>query len=203
MLSKKQAEQIKKQLLSNLEQAKIENKEELVKGIKAMNEKQLEEFLKQNKLIKPSKEECIFCSIVNGKIDSYKIGESETALAVLDINPISKGHVIVIPKTHMENSPKQAYELAEEMAEKIADKFSPKKVDLVPSNLFGHEIINVLPIYSNEDIHSKKHPSTPEELKKIQDELAGVKTKKEKPKEEPKKVKIFTDKDTWLPRRIP
>jgi histidine triad (HIT) family protein len=203
MLSKKQADQIKKQLLSNLEQSKIENKEELVAGIKAMNGEQLEEFLKQNKLVKSGKEECIFCSIVDGKIDSYKVGESENALAVLDINPISKGHVIIIPKSHVENSPKQAYDLAEEMAEKIADKFSPKKVDLVPSNLFGHEIINVLPIYSNEDIHSKKHPGTSEELKKVQDELISVKAKKEKPKEEPKKVKVFTDKDTWLPRRIP
>lgn len=46
--------------------------------------------------------DCIFCKIINGEIDSYKIYEDENALAFLDINPHAKGHTIVIPKFHAE-----------------------------------------------------------------------------------------------------
>ena len=40
----------------------------------------------------------IFTKIVNGEIPSYKIYEDETFYSFLDINPMQKGHVLVIPK---------------------------------------------------------------------------------------------------------
>lgn len=40
----------------------------------------------------------IFTRIVNGEIPCYKVAESEDYLAFLDINPLAKGHVLVIPK---------------------------------------------------------------------------------------------------------
>jgi len=43
---------------------------------------------------------CIFCKIVKGDIPSFKLYESSTVLAFLDINPLSKGHALVIPKFH-------------------------------------------------------------------------------------------------------
>ncbi len=43
---------------------------------------------------------CIFCKIVAGEIPSRKIYEDELVLAFLDIAPINKGHVLVIPKEH-------------------------------------------------------------------------------------------------------
>ncbi len=45
-------------------------------------------------------ESCIFCAIVEGDIPSYSLYEDETTLAFLDINPISTGHTLVIPKYH-------------------------------------------------------------------------------------------------------
>lgn len=44
--------------------------------------------------------DCIFCKIVEGKIPSRKIMESEKSLAFLDAFPLTKGHVLVIPKKH-------------------------------------------------------------------------------------------------------
>ena len=44
--------------------------------------------------------DCIFCKIVKGEIPSYKVYEDEDVLAFLDINQISKGHTLVIPKEH-------------------------------------------------------------------------------------------------------
>ncbi|MFQ6136026.1 MAG: HIT family protein [Candidatus Hydrothermarchaeales archaeon] len=46
-------------------------------------------------------EECIFCKIVKGDIPSYKVYEDERTMAFLDINPISIGHTLVIPKSHV------------------------------------------------------------------------------------------------------
>src|SRR5215467_3972699 len=44
--------------------------------------------------------DCIFCKIVDGKIPSRKIIETTKSLAVLDAFPLTKGHVLVIPKKH-------------------------------------------------------------------------------------------------------
>jgi len=43
---------------------------------------------------------CIFCRIIKGEIPSFKLYESEKTLAFLDINPLSRGHSLVIPKHH-------------------------------------------------------------------------------------------------------
>jgi len=43
---------------------------------------------------------CIFCRIIKGDIPSFKLFESEKVLAFLDIQPLSRGHALVIPKFH-------------------------------------------------------------------------------------------------------
>ncbi len=48
-------------------------------------------------------EDCIFCKIVGGQIPCFKVFEDERVLAFGDINPISAGHTLVIPKRHSAN----------------------------------------------------------------------------------------------------
>ncbi|KAL2106864.1 hypothetical protein VUR80DRAFT_6098 [Thermomyces stellatus] len=43
---------------------------------------------------------CVFCRIIKGEIPSLKLFESDKTLAFLDINPLSQGHALVIPKFH-------------------------------------------------------------------------------------------------------
>ncbi len=215
MLSQEQIEQIKKQLINQLESANLPNKEEIKKSIGIMNPQQLEEFLMQNNLIKTSEgvgdqgdgvgtqsQQCIFCSIVSGKTQSYKIDENRNAIAILEINPISKAHALVIPKKHISSSekiPQIVFSLAKKIAKKIKTKFKPKNVTISSSNLFGHEIINVLPIYKDETINSQRHQAKPEELEKLQ-KILEKKTKiKTVKKPETKKI----EEKLWLPRRIP
>jgi histidine triad (HIT) family protein len=45
-------------------------------------------------------EKCIFCQIISGKIKSRKVYEDDTVLAILDINPATRGHVLLLPKKH-------------------------------------------------------------------------------------------------------
>lgn len=48
-------------------------------------------------------EDCIFCRIVRGEIPCFKVYEDDKVLAFEDINPIAKGHTLIIPKGHAEN----------------------------------------------------------------------------------------------------
>ena len=45
-------------------------------------------------------EDCIFCKIVKGEIPSFKVYEDDKVFAFEDINPISPGHTLIIPKKH-------------------------------------------------------------------------------------------------------
>ncbi|NJL60137.1 MAG: HIT domain-containing protein, partial [Desulfobacteraceae bacterium] len=54
--------------------------------------------------------DCIFCKIVKGEIPCFKVYENERVLAFADINPISDGHTLIIPKQHAEN----IFEMSEE-----------------------------------------------------------------------------------------
>lgn len=44
--------------------------------------------------------DCIFCSIANGKVPAEIIYEDETIISFLDIEPINEGHILIIPKKH-------------------------------------------------------------------------------------------------------
>jgi histidine triad (HIT) family protein len=48
-------------------------------------------------------DDCIFCKIVAGDIPSSKIYEDDKAIAFMDISPLNKGHLLVVPKEHFEN----------------------------------------------------------------------------------------------------
>ena len=209
MLSPEQITQLKNQIIQQIDSNFPEEKKEPAKKqIQSMNSEQLEEFLKQNNLVKtqdgsPQTQQCVFCSIVSGKIPTNKIDENEKAIAVLEINPISKAHTIIIPKEHISNSdqlPKEIFSFAEDIAKKIKTKLKPKDVQISSSNILGHEIINVLPIYKDETINSKRAQAKPEELEQIQEML---KTKlKPKMIKKPKRKKLKSEK-LWLPKRIP
>lgn len=54
----------------------------------------------QQKAIDEQKEQCIFCKIIKGEIPSKKVYEDDKIVALLDINPATKGHLLVMPKEH-------------------------------------------------------------------------------------------------------
>lgn len=60
-------------------------------------------------------EECIFCRIVARQAPASIVAETEDALAFMDINQATDGHVLIIPKQHVEN----IYELDEATADAV------------------------------------------------------------------------------------
>lgn len=202
MLSEEQTEQIKKQIVQQIEENFPEDKKELAKQqIQEMNSEQIETFLKQNKSAQTQQNP--FRSIISGETPSYKIDENKNAIAVLEINPISNGHTIIIPKKPVAEGKKilkTISSLAEKVAEKIKTKLKPKNVSVSSSNILGETIINVLPVYENETMNSERQQAKPEELETLQ-KLLGKKEKKEiirKPR-----VKKLKEEKLWLPKRIP
>lgn len=45
--------------------------------------------------------DCIFCKIVAEEIPAFKVHEDDATIAFMDINPLTEGHVLVIPKRHV------------------------------------------------------------------------------------------------------
>jgi histidine triad (HIT) family protein len=45
-------------------------------------------------------DDCIFCRIVAGELPSIRIHEDDRAIAIMDINPATRGHALVIPRAH-------------------------------------------------------------------------------------------------------
>lgn len=202
MLSREQVENIKKQIFQQIDSTFPEDKKDVAKKeIDSMNPEELEEFMEMNSKKSGTQSKCIFCSIVFGDVESYKIGENADAIAVLEINPISKGHVLIIPKAHVQSRREisgKVLELVDNISERIKKSLSPKKISLEEKEMFGHFLIDLIPEYENEKRGEKKQAKKEElmELLKIFQE----KPKKEKiSKPKAKKVK----EKLWLPQRIP
>lgn len=47
--------------------------------------------------------DCIFCKIVSGEIKSKPVFETDSVLAIVDINPIASVHILIIPKVHIDS----------------------------------------------------------------------------------------------------
>ena len=106
----------------------------------------------------------IFTKIINGEIPSYKIAENENYYAFLDINPLARGHTLVITKVEIDN----LFDLDDDLyqglclfAKKIAnamEKTIPcKKVGVAVVGLeVPHAHIHLIPINDLYDIDFSK-----------------------------------------------
>jgi len=47
--------------------------------------------------------DCIFCKIIDGEIPAVKVLDKDQVIAFMDINPASRGHMLIVPKKHVEN----------------------------------------------------------------------------------------------------
>ena len=109
---------------------------------------------------------CIFCSIVAGDIPSHKVYEDERYFAFLDIFPASKGHTLVIPKTHyadIHEMPADQYGVMAAVAKSVADllmsKLSSEGTTIFQMNREAgwqtvfHAHMHVIPRWSDDGLH--------------------------------------------------
>jgi histidine triad (HIT) family protein len=123
----------------------------------------------------------IFSRIVSGEIPCYKVAETNEYLAFLDINPLAKGHTLVIPKKEVD----YIFALDNELYTGLflfAKKIALAIEAVVPCKRIGvaviglevpHAHIHLVPLESIYDIDFKKPKLkfTPEEFSKLADEI--------------------------------
>lgn len=84
------------------------------------------------------KEDCIFCKIAAGEIPSATLYEDEDFRVILDIEPASKGHALILPKEHYAN----LYELDDEIAGKVL--VLAKKLITALTDILGCDGYNIV-----------------------------------------------------------
>jgi histidine triad (HIT) family protein len=85
--------------------------------------------------------DCVFCKIRDGQLPSAKVAEDERALAIMDINPMNDGHVLILTKAHAETLFETheedlvpAARLAWRVAKGIRQGLAPDGLNLVQAN---------------------------------------------------------------------
>ena len=112
----------------------------------------------------------IFSKIAAGEIPSYKCAENEKFYAFLDINPLVKGHTLVIPRREVDYIFDMFQVFAKRVAKAIGKAFPCKKVAQVVLGLeVPHAHIHLIPMQSEGDVdfRREKLKLTPEEFQEI------------------------------------
>ena len=133
------------------------------------------------------KDDCIFCKIAAGEIPSRKIYEDKDLIAIMDLNPTSKGHSLIIPKEHCTN----IYDIVEDIAAKVmktAKKIATKMTVALNCDGFNllqnngetagqtmfHFHMHLIPRYKDADNNMLKFTSvsfSDEEMDAIRDQI--------------------------------
>ena len=124
----------------------------------------------------------IFSRIINGEIPCYKVAENDKFFAFLDINPLVKGHTLVIPKKEVDyifdiedNDLGEMMIFAKQIANKIKDVIPCVKVGVAVIGLeVPHAHIHLVPMQKEGDLDFKrpKLQLSHEEFVELQKKLA-------------------------------
>lgn len=113
-----------------------------------------------------SKEDCIFCKIANGVIPSATVYEDSICRVILDINPASKGHALIIPKEHFDNvysmdadTASKIFTIATEVAKAQKAELNPDGLNIIQNNgeaagqTVFHFHMHLVPRYINDTVN--------------------------------------------------
>jgi histidine triad (HIT) family protein len=123
----------------------------------------------------------IFSKIIQGEIPAYKIAENEMFFAFLDIFPLQKGHVLVVPKIEVD----KVFDLSDDylakllvfakpIAKAIEASFPCNRISMLTVGLeVPHAHLHLIPIQHAEDINfaNEKLQLSKDELKAIQEAI--------------------------------
>ncbi|MCR5196415.1 MAG: HIT family protein [Pseudobutyrivibrio sp.] len=108
-------------------------------------------------------EKCIFCKLANGDIPTNSIYEDDNFKVILDADPATKGHALILPKDHFANLfeiddavAAKALPLAKKIANRMMEKLGCAGVNIVQNNgeaagqTVNHFHIHVIPRYEDD-----------------------------------------------------
>ncbi len=142
----------------------------------------------QEEAMKKQKEQCIFCKIVKGEVPSKKVYEDDKILAILDINPATKGHMLVMPKEHYPIMPlipedvfKHLFSKVQELDKCVKEALLCKEVTMFIANGGAagqqsmHFMLHLIPRDSGDELdmlNVSGKETTVDERKKVEDKCA-------------------------------
>jgi len=108
-------------------------------------------------------ENCIFCKIIKGEIPSYTIYENEKVKVFMDINPLAKGHLLLIPKKHFTNlmdinneTLSEIDDITRKLYPTLKEKLGCMGLTRMQNNELGQEVkhfhMHLIPRYENDNI---------------------------------------------------
>lgn len=133
--------------------------------------------------------DCIFCKIIDGTIPSTKVYEDENVYAFTDVAPLTKGHTLLVPKTHVkdlfempEELARNLYAVAPKIANAIKSAFNPVGMNTLNNNgsfagqSVFHYHLHFIPRYDDTDglkvkWETKQNEFTSENLKTIAEKI--------------------------------
>lgn len=116
---------------------------------------------------------CLFCGIVAGTVPSQQVASSDRAIAFMDINPATRGHLLVVPRAHStdlrEADPADltaATLLAQELVGRVIDRLDADGANLLScigedawQSVF-HTHLHVVPRYKGDPLQLPWHPTS-------------------------------------------
>jgi histidine triad (HIT) family protein len=133
--------------------------------------------------------ECVFCMIRDGKIPSAKVYDDQRTLAFMDINPLSRGHCLVVPKAHAATlyeaeaeDLKAAIATAKKVAGAIRRALNPDGLNLLQANgaaafqSVPHFHLHLIPRWTNDGkgFDWKEVPGNREEITGTADRIRAM-----------------------------
>ncbi len=127
-------------------------------------------------------ETCAFCDIVAGRAEAYKIFEDDKSLCILDINPYTKGHSLVISKRHVpwwhdleEDEMLSLFRVARTVARKMMTALSPEFVCMYArGRRIPHTHIFLIPTFKDDVLDRffnalEKFQESPKDLARLKE----------------------------------
>ena len=131
--------------------------------------------------------DCIFCEIINKKIEAEIIYEDEWALAMLDARPIAPGHTLILPKRHLLNILELSdeeicpiFRVVKEITARLKEKLHPDGFtiginhDKVSGQMVDHLHIHIIPRFEGDggsSLHCVVDNPPKESLKEIKEKI--------------------------------
>ncbi|EAW06896.1 HIT family protein [Aspergillus clavatus NRRL 1] len=124
---------------------------------------------------------CIFCKIIKGEIPSFKLFESETVFAFLDIQPLSRGHALVIPKFHgakLTDIPDEHLKDLLPVAKQIAKASGAEDFNILQNNgRIAHQVVDHIPKPNEKEGLGIGWPTQPTDMDKLKALHEEIKSK--------------------------
>ncbi|CAD6593576.1 MAG: Adenosine 5'-monophosphoramidase [Alectoria sarmentosa] len=124
---------------------------------------------------------CNFCKIIKGDIPSFKLFESDRVLAFLDIQPLSQGHALVVPKAHgskLTDIPDDQLEEILPVAKKLAMATGSENYNILQNNgRLAHQEVDHIPKPNQQEGLGIGWPASETNMEKLKTYFNEVKAK--------------------------